>query len=253
MAGAQPTMPNPPPVVVVASAERLRTRFVAFALRGAAEALAAHGRFALAVPGGSVVASLLAALPAAPLPWARTDVFWCDERAVPASDVRSNLGASAAGWLGALSTTGVRIHPMLADADTLVADAAHHAARLVAALGTPPVLDLAVLGVGEDGHVASLFPGHPALEVRDRWVLAIDDAPKAPPARLTLTLPVLTAARRLVVAAFGEGKRAVMREALEDAACPLPVARVLRASAQALVLLDEAAGAGLTTGRPGAR
>jgi 6-phosphogluconolactonase len=98
-----------------------------------------------------------------------------------------------------------------------------------------------LLGVGPDGHVCSLFPGHPLLDEQHRFVAAILDSPKPPPRRLTLTLPALAAARLLVVAAFGEATAAVMREALEDPKSGLPVALALRGAKQALVLLDAAA------------
>jgi 6-phosphogluconolactonase len=224
----------------------LRARFVAIAVTSAMAAMQERGRFALAVPGGSVVPTLLSALAPSTLPWGATDVFWCDERAVPPTDERSNYHESASSWLGVLQDSGVRVHRMEADAVALDQSATRYAARLEAALGTPPVLDLAVVGVGEDGHVGSLFPGDPVVELHDRWVVAVPQAPKPPSARLSLTLPVLTAARCLVVAAFGASKRDAMRRALEERDCQLPVARALRASPRAIVLLDDGAASALT-------
>jgi len=246
-------MPNPAAEVLVAPAEVLRARFVALAAASAAEAIEARGRFAIAIPGGSVVPTLLAALTAATLPWGATDVFWCDERAVPPTDEQSNYHASDSTWLGAHHAAGVRVHRMEVDVAALDRSAARYAARLEATLGTPPVLDLAVVGVGEDGHVCSLFPGDPAVEVRDRWVVAVSHAPKPPRARLSLALPVVSAARCLVIAAFGASKRAAMRCALEEPACTLPVARVLQASPRAIVLLDEDAATVRSAAAPAAR
>jgi 6-phosphogluconolactonase len=105
-------------------------------------------------------------------------------------------------------------------------------------LGAPPRLDIALLGVGPDGHVCSLFPGHPLLLERERSVAPIEDSPKPPPRRLTLTLPALWSAEVLVVAALGEGKAAVLRDALEDPGSELPVALAMRGARGALVLLD---------------
>jgi 6-phosphogluconolactonase len=120
-----------------------------------------------------------------------------------------------------------------------------YSAELTRVLGPAPRLDLVLLGVGPDGHVASLFPGHAALSEERKLVLPIVDAPKPPPRRLTLTLPMLTSAERVVVMALGESKSAVMREALTRGDSSLPVSLVIQRSARALVLLDQEAGAQL--------
>lgn len=204
----------------------------------AARAVAARGRFAMAVPGGSVASRLLPALPEVPIDWLRTDIFWCDERGVPPDHPDSNYGAAQAGWLSALGPDRARLHRMSGDAVDLDAAAEAYAAGLLATLGTPPILDLVLLGVGDDGHVASLFPGHPALRDTTRLVVAVEDAPKPPPRRLTLTLPAILAARFVCVAAFGAGKREVMGRVLDEAAGDLPAARVIREAQQVLILLD---------------
>jgi 6-phosphogluconolactonase len=119
--------------------------------------------------------------------------------------------------------------------------AEQHAAELRRMLGTPPRLDLVLLGVGPDGHVCSLFPEHPGLRESSRSVIAIPDSPKPPPRRLTLTRPVLAAAGLVVVCALTEAKAIVMRAALEDPSCALPVALALRGARRALVLLGPGA------------
>ncbi len=113
-------------------------------------------------------------------------------------------------------------------------------------LGAPPRLDLALLGVGPDGHVCSLFPGHPLLLEESRSVAVVDDSPKPPPRRLTLTLPVLAAAELVVVAALGRGKAEVVREAVEESASALPVARVARRARRCVFLVDAEAASRLT-------
>jgi 6-phosphogluconolactonase len=125
------------------------------------------------------------------------------------------------------------------DDPNAAAAAAEHA--LVAVLGAPPRLDIVWLGIGPDGHVASLFPGHPALRDRTRWVVAIDDAPKPPPARLTLTLQALGLAHSLWIAALGDSKAEVVHATLEEPASLLPAALATRASPAPLWLLDPAA------------
>ncbi len=212
------------------------------------EAFAERGRFALALAGGSVAQAFLPALARAAVDWKRTDFFWGDERAVPPDHPDSNYGLARALWLKEAGIPAERIHRMPAEvgadggADTgLDAAARDYEAEMRNRLGTPPALDVVLLGVGPDGHVCSLFPGHPLLDEKARFVVAVTDSPKPPPRRLTLTLPALAAARLLVVAAFGAAKAAVMREALEDPASRFPVALALRQAKQALVLLDPAA------------
>jgi 6-phosphogluconolactonase len=136
-----------------------------------------------------------------------------------------------------------RVHPMPADAPDLERAAAAYADEMVRILRSPPRLDLVLLGAGPDGHVCSLFPGHPLLREEGRFVAALEDAPKPPPRRLTLTLPALAAAELVVVAAFGEAKARALREAAGDPESSLPLALVLRRTRRALILADPAAAA----------
>ena len=232
-------MPEAVPEIVVAPEQFLRARFRALVREAHAHAAGEARRFSLAIPGGSVVPRLLGTLDDSTTDWTACDLFWCDERAVAADHPDSNYGASMAGWLGALSETGIAVHRMAADGSSLDEDAQRYEQTMRKALGEAGVLDVVVVGVGEDGHVCSLFPRHGALGESARWVVAVDDAPKPPPRRLSFTLPVLAQAHVLVVAAFGIAKRDAMREALDDRASTLPVAQALRAARRSVVLLDE--------------
>jgi 6-phosphogluconolactonase len=129
-----------------------------------------------------------------------------------------------------------------------VAAAARYAEELSRSGAGLPVFDVLMLGVGEDGHVASLFPGHPVTSNTQARVAAVADAPKPPPGRMTLTLPVLTSARRDVVAALGRSKAAALRDGLEGRDSGLPIASVLHQSARLLLLLDPDAARNLTGG-----
>lgn len=154
--------------------------------------------------------------------WRAVEVFFGDERAVPAHDPESNYGMAAAALLERVPVDPARVHRMEADAPD--ADAAARAyERLL-----PAALDLLLLGMGPDGHTASLFPGAPALEERARLVLPVT-GPKPPPRRLTITPPVLAAARRIAVLATGADKAPAVARALEGplrpAACPVQLAR----------------------------
>ena len=206
-------------------------------------ALSARGAFTVALPGGSVATTFFPRLARLELDWSRTDFFWGDERAVPPDHPDSNYALAWSLWLEPARVPLSRVHRMPADGPDLQAAAAAYERELVARAGRPPRLDLVLLGVGPDGHVCSLFPGHPLLAERRRGVAVVEDSPKPPPRRLTLTLPVLAAAELVVVAALGSSKAEVVREALEDKESELPLALVARQARRALFLLDPEAAA----------
>ena len=196
----------------------------------AAEAVAARGRFALAIPGGSVLSLLARGWPprTAAADW---HVFWTDERGVPLADPRSNFHLAETELLPKLP--GARVHPVRGSA-------ADYETEIAPFLP----LDLALLGLGEDGHVASLFPGNPALLETSRAVADVHGAPKPPPDRVTLTLPALNRARQLLVVASGSAKAAIVAR-IFSAPSGLP-ARLLRpANGDLRWLLDRAAAAHL--------
>jgi 6-phosphogluconolactonase len=204
----------------------------------AGRALAARGSFRVALPGGSVATTFFPALSRASVDWSRTDFFWGDERAVPPAHPDSNYGAARSLWLDPAGVPEGRVHRMVGEATNLEREAEAHAAVLERVAGTPPRLDLVLLGVGPDGHICSLFMGHPVLAERSRWVAVVEDSPKPPPRRLTLTMPVLVAAESVIVVALGGAKAEIVRDALEDPSSPLPVAMLAREARRTLFLLD---------------
>lgn len=226
------------PEVIVDGAHELRGMLASRLLVEARRAVAERGLFAIALPGGSVADAFFPRLAQLPLDWSRTAFFWGDERAVPVSDPESNYGLARARWLEPARVPAASVHPMRADATDLDRSAAAYADEMVHLLGTPPRLDLVLLGVGPDGHVCSLFPGHRLLREEKLWVAALEDSPKPPPRRLTLTLPTLAAADLVVVVAVGQGKAAAVRAALHDGQSTLPLALVTRRARRALFLLD---------------
>jgi len=205
-------------------------------------------RFSMALPGGSTAETLLPELARAPLDWSRFEFFWGDERAVPPDHPDSNYALGRRLLLEPIGAAPGSVHRMVAEGPDLEAAARQHEALLTEALGDPPVLDFVLMGMGPDGHVCSLFPGHPALGEAARRVLAISDSPKPPPRRITLALPVLEGARVVCVAAFGESKATALQAALEDPASTLPVALVARRRTETLFLLDPAAAGLLARG-----
>ena len=207
----------------------------------ARRALAQQPAFTIAIPGGSVARRCFPRLAQLALEWPMVHVFWVDERAVPPTSPESNYALARELWLEPAGVPSECIHRMRGEADDLDRAARAYADELAATVGVPLRLDYVLLGVGPDGHVASLFPDHVAL-LDDRPVLAIEDAPLPPPRRLSLSLPVLTGAQRVAVVAFGEEKAEVIREAVGNADSALPLTRVVRAAPRSALFLDHAAG-----------
>lgn len=201
-------------------------------------AIADRGRATLAITGGSSFATLGGGLAAAGVPWQSTHVVWGDERAVPPEHPESNYRAAREVWLGQVPLPPENVHRMPADEPDLNAAADAYAATLGRCFGPGGRLDVALLGAGADGHVCSLFPGSAATAERRRTVVAVHDSPKPPRRRLTLTLPVLTEARLVIVIALGSAKRDAVRAALQSPASPLPLALVVRSARSVLLLLD---------------
>lgn len=234
----------------------LLERDAAAAARRAAEevvaraeaAVRARGRFAVALAGGRTPQALHALLadPAAPfrarVPWGETEVFFGDERCVPPDHPDSNYGAARAALLDHVPLAPARVHRWRGEDPDPEAAARAYEAELRAALGPgggAPRLDLALLGLGGDGHTASLFPGTAALAVTDR-LAAANRVPRLDAWRLTLTLPALRAARAVLFLVAGEEKAEAVRAVLEEEA-DLPAARVRPDDGALLWVLDAAA------------
>jgi 6-phosphogluconolactonase len=202
----------------------------------AARALAARNRFVVALSGGSVAPLCFPSLARAPLDWSRVEFFWADERAVAPTNPDSNFAAANRLWLTPAGVPAERIHRMHGEDPQLRHAAASYGAELCRIAGTPPALDFALLGVGPDGHVASLFPGHAALSEEREVAVAIEDAPKPPPRRLTLTIPVLASAAWIIVAAQGDAKAEVIRRAFTPGST-LPLGVLISRAKNVRVLL----------------
>lgn len=180
--------------------------------RAAEEAIARRGSFRLGLPGGRSPEPLYAALvrgAGGGLPWSAVEVFFADERAVPRSDAMSNARFVGEALLARVGAPAGNVHRMAGDAPDLEAAARDYDALLARRL------DALVLGLGEDGHVASLFPGSPLLAEETRRVGVVTDSPKPPPRRLTLLPRAVNEARRVFVLATGAAKAAAVAAALE--------------------------------------
>lgn len=212
-----------------------------------AEAVATRGRFRLALPGGSVVSLLAKGLAGLPADASHWEIFWTDERCVPAADPQSNFHLAQTGLLSRLNVSASHIHPADGAAGPEAAARAYTAElENIFGVGAPPRFDLILLGLGEDGHVASLFPGNPALQETQRWAAPVRNAPKPPPERITLILPVLNRARHVIVAAAGAGKAGVVaRIFFPDQAPVLPAQLLNPCEGELQWLFDRAAAAKL--------
>lgn len=230
----------PRELLVVADAQALAREAERRVLAVAEAARSARGVFHLALSGGSTPRALYRRLAA--LPRERFDawhVWWGDERFVPHEHPDSNYRMAREELLDALELPPERVHPVPTQLSDPQAAARAYAQALADALGDPPALDLVLLGMGDDGHTASLFPGDAALEERTAPVAAAFPE-HAPYARVTLTLPALAAARAVLFLVTGADKRPALARVLAGDAEP-PAARVRPASGELVWLLDRAA------------
>jgi 6-phosphogluconolactonase len=239
-----------PDVRVFPDAQALSAAAAAWVADELADGVRARGRASFVLSGGSTprtLYELLAARFKDRIPWTSVHVFWSDERYVPHDDPLSNYRMAKKALLDQAGIPAAQIYPMPTDSPEPQAAArdyetvvAHYFA------GTPPVFDVMLLGIGADGHMASVFPGSSAI-TSARVVVAVT-APAEPPSRLTLTLPVIASARRIGVLVAGTVKAAALAAALGGEHSELPAAVLARTASTAVWWVDRDAwsGAGLS-------
>ena len=244
-----------PEIFVHADGDTLARAVAARIVTGVADALNARGRAHVVLTGGGIGTKVLAALAAEPardaIDWRTVDFWWGDERFLPAGHPERNETGARAALLDVIDTAPARVHPMRGpdgpDGEDPEASAARYAAELKGAAPKGeqlPAFDILMLGIGPEGHVASLFPDLPA--VRDgRPVVAVRDSPKPPPTRISFTFSTIAAAREAWILASGEEKAG----AVAGAAAGTPREKLPAAGAhgreRTLYLLDQAAAARL--------
>jgi 6-phosphogluconolactonase len=199
-------------------------------------AIAARGLFALAVSGGHTPWIMLRALAGEDIPWAGIHIYQVDERLAPAGDLDRNLTHLEENLLQHAPLRPEQIHAMPVEAPDLQAAATQYALALRKVAGSPPVLDLVHLGLGPDGHTASLVPGDSVLDVTDKDV-ALTGVYQGR-RRMTLTYPAINRARRILWVVTGSEKTEMLRR-LREGDVSIPAGRVHRE--QALLLADQAA------------
>lgn len=217
-------------------------------------ALAARDTAHVVLTGGGVGTAVLAGMRGARVDWSRVHLWWGDERFLPAGDAERNETQARAALLDHVAADPSRVHavPPAERAGDPEAAAAEYARQLAgyavdptgAAVAVPP-FDVLLLGVGDDGHVASLFPGHPGAHVDDLSVTGVRGAPKPPPERVSLTFPAIRAAREVWLLVSGGDKARAVALALSGAGALQFPAAGATGSQRTVWLIDEAAAAQL--------
>ena len=244
-------MSGAPEVLVHADGSLLAKAVAARTITGLVDALAATGRAHLVLTGGGIGTKVLAELAAAPardaVDWTRVDFWWGDERFVPVGDPDRNETGARAALLDHISVDPARVHTMNGpdgpDGDDPEAAAARYAAELATAAADGalvPAFDILMLGIGPEGHVASIFPESPAAYAGGQ-VVSVRNSPKPPPTRISLTFGAIQAAREVWILASGAEKaEAVARALAGEPEDKLPAAGA-RGTERTLFLLDEPA------------
>tara|TARA_R110000868_G_scaffold241497_3_gene496890 strand:- start:656930 stop:657667 length:738 start_codon:yes stop_codon:yes gene_type:complete len=237
------------PAVEVVSSTSEAGEFVANLITQAAiKAVAERGRFTLAIPGGGSPRAVFEVLSKPAnlqiFPWSKTQLLWVDERAVPPEHPDSNAGVFIREVFTDLPLIPANIHRMLGELGPEHGAAAYRE-TLQTVLnpdgGHENTIDFALLGIGEDGHIASLFPGDAALDSTDT-IIPIFNSPKPPPERITMTMPVIKSAKEIVVLVLGQGKADAVAKSL--AGEPLP-AHLVTDGTNTTWVIDQAAASDL--------
>ena|SRR2546427_5936721 len=243
-------------VTICVDADALAQGAAQLVVDGANEAVEARGRFMLCLAGGETPRATYARLARPPLseriPWDRTWIFFGDERAVPPDDAESNYRMAHEALLSRVPLAPARVFRMRGEDADAEAAAAAYASTLAEAFGTRrgelPRFDLVLLGLGVDGHTASLFPSSPVLREVFRPVAAVHVGAARIPQRLTLTFPVLNAAARVVFLVTGAEKAKILRKVLDESAT-LPATMVRPTGGELIWLVDRAAASLLQVGQ----
>jgi 6-phosphogluconolactonase len=223
---------QPPVVYSFPDTPTLSESLAQYILKAQKESIDKHGKFTVAISGGSLPKTLTALIGKSSIRWNQWHVFYADERVVPLDDPDSNHKLAQDTLYSQVPIPPENIHTidteLLGDLEELADAYEKELIREFAQKDSArfPVFDLILLGVGPDGHTASLFPDHELLSEGDRWVAYIEDSPKPPLRRITLTLPVINHACRVAFVATGTGKVKILSDILDHPELGLPAARV---------------------------
>ncbi|GLC43270.1 hypothetical protein PLESTB_001492000 [Pleodorina starrii] len=244
-------------VMLYVTPEKAQAGLVKLVVEAAEAAVKAKGAFTLVLSGGSLPALLGPLATAKGIDWSKTHIFFVDERNVPHSSPDSTYKAAQEALLSKVPIPPAQVYA-IAEGLPVEQAAVQYEGRLVSipaaalprtAEGGFPVFDLILLGVGPDGHVASLFPNRPETSASKGWILPVKNSPKPPPERITMTMPVINAAKEVAIVALGAGKCEIVQRVLEVQALPgaLPAQLVRPRGGKLKWLLDVASAEGLDT------
>ncbi len=208
------TLPNASMLTVCQDTGSLATAVAQRIADVAHQSIVARGVCRIALAGGETPRRCYEQLRHMPVDWVHVHIYFGDERCLPVGDGQRNDTMAKHVLLRHVAIPAANIHCISAELGAQVA-----ASRYALELNQAIPLDLVLLGMGEDGHTASLFPGNPALQSRDS-VVAVFDAPKPPPERVTLSLATLNAARRKIFLVAGEGKRIALQRIAQGEMLP---------------------------------
>lgn len=235
-------------LLVVPDKQALSERALEIVVERINTALETRGICTLALAGGSTPKPVYEALSLLNLPWERLHIFWGDERYVSRDHPDSNQGMARQAWLDKIDIPPENIHPMPTDSQDAVLDAQKYETQLRQWFNLTgsefPTFDLILLGMGDDGHTASLFPHTAALDVGDRSI-TVGDKDGQP--RLTFTVPLINHARSVLFLVSGESKRPALAQVFAEVsdARAYP-SRLIHPQGELIWLLDQAAGAALS-------
>jgi len=234
-------------IVIESNAADLARRGAEIFSRTARESVGARGRFAVALSGGSTPRGMHRLLGKEPflsdIPWDRTDIFWVDERFVPPNNPASNYGTAEKDLLDRVPIPSGQIHPVPTASPPDIGALLYQKELMnyfKSERNTSFHFDLIVLGIGTDGHTASLFPGQSSLDEKEKWVVAVKGG-KPNVIRLTLTYPVLNSGRCIVFLACGKKKADIVKKALKDNESKFPAQRIQPLEGKLFWLLDREA------------
>ncbi|TNF56266.1 6-phosphogluconolactonase [bacterium] len=235
-------------VIILENAEKV-AEFTAVKLMEIAEtALANTGRFTLALSGGKTPVILFQKLAELqkPLSWDRTHIFIVDERLVPFDSEESNFGMIRQILLSRVNIPEENVYPIQTDTGSPQESAEKYEEELRSFFGIHsnefPKMDLILLGIGEDGHTASLFPGAAALHETGHLAVAVSPIEQIKRQRISLTLPLINNAENIIFMVSGKNKAAVVRDVVEEERETLPASQVRPAKGNLFFFLDEEAG-----------
>lgn len=238
-----------PLLVIHPGPSRLITLTGARLLTAVQDALAARGEAHVALTGGSMGSAVVAALADHPahdvVDWSRVHFWWGDERYLPAGDADRNDTQNDDAGLRSLASGSQNVH-RVAGPDAV--DSAEESARCYESelrTHAGATFDVTLLGVGPDGHIASLFPGHPMQQDNSGIVVAVHDSPKPPPTRVTLTAECLSRSRQVWFIVSGEGKAEAVAKGVAGVPAQQGSTGLVRGRERTLWLIDEAAASGV--------